>query len=162
MSSRDRRISKELRKTREWYAMIDRASETGTTSAASENTGRAPLPTFIIRAFEAFRLNPKKSEDWELLLWDLASVLFPEPGRRKGSRKIWDKSRLDQLSLDFQKIKKRFPDFSDSAICEKIVAHGTIGASYRARNQSAQTLRRNLKAARNSNLTMPRRSRTRT
>ena len=149
MSARDRRISKSLRQALKWHALLDRPAQSSLDRKASDE-GKlvAPLPTYITRAFEAFNLNPKKSGDWEAIVWELAPILFPDPNKRRGRGRIWNVERLRQLLLDFQKLKNNFPNLSDGAICEKIINHPKIGSPYREQNQLPQTLRRKLPAAR--------------
>jgi hypothetical protein len=96
-------------------------------------------------AFEAFGLDPKKPDNWRLLLALFAEAHFPARGI--GRPKEWNEDRLCQLLVDFRAAKKATEEKPKEEIYKFLAHRKNFNGRYAGMDQS--TIRKNLRAAGN-------------
>ena len=61
----------------------------------------------IVKAFDAFGLDPEQPDHWRELLGILADILFGERG--KGPKQRWNSENTKQLISDFDNLSSNYP-----------------------------------------------------
>jgi len=100
----------------------------------------------IQKAFERFGLNPANPFAWRLLLHVFADIHFGPRITAVGAPKKWTDVAWCELLSDFDQLKERNSEASDSAICKFMRNDRALGNRYA--KVSAATIRRNLQYAR--------------
>jgi hypothetical protein len=100
----------------------------------------------IREAFDRFDLDPANPFAWRLLLHVFADTHFGPRITAAGAPKKWTDVTWCELLSDFDQVKARNPNASDTAICKFLKNDPAFGNRYA--KVSAATIRRNLQPAR--------------
>ena len=90
-------------------------------------------------AFKALKLDARKTQDWEALLYYLADAHFGKPSHKP---KLWEGATLRQLWADFTRMRACFAGKSQREVCKILVTDS------RYEHVDADTTRRRLPEAR--------------
>jgi hypothetical protein len=101
--------------------------------AALVITGGLDHEATLLRAFNAFGLDPTQPDHWRQLLIELTDVLFGERG--KGPKRKWDFEQYAQLLSDFDEVSEKYQNLSGEKRFEML--------TLRARHRDARNPRHN-------------------
>src|SRR5262249_42884494 len=114
------RVQKELKRWRKFFEHGQQIVPPDKYSAKLvEMADRIPLS--LVRAGGYFGLNPADQLECAVLLRVLASILFPQKGRKKGSRHKWPMLRTMLLAFRLEELETAHPNLGDSELARRIL-----------------------------------------
>jgi hypothetical protein len=114
-------------------------------TAAFAITGELDREATLLRAFNAFGLDPTQPDHWRQLLIELTDVFFRERG--KGPKRKWDFEQYAQLLSDFDEVSEKYQKLSGTKLFEVLTREQPYCTRYK--DWTASTLRARHRDARN-------------